>query len=53
LREPEVLTVDGLPPDFAALWAANHALFPRGVDLMLCAGNDVAALPRSVTVKDA
>ncbi|WP_428483137.1 phosphonate C-P lyase system protein PhnH [Rhodopila sp.] len=53
LREPAVLTVDGLPHDFAAIWAANQALFPRGIDLILCAGRQLAALPRSVTVKDA
>lgn len=45
-----ILAVDGLPPDFAKRWAANHALFPRGVDLILCAGDRLAALPRSVFV---
>jgi alpha-D-ribose 1-methylphosphonate 5-triphosphate synthase subunit PhnH len=53
LRTPAVLAVDGLPADFAALWAANHALFPRGIDLILCAGQQIAALPRSVTVREA
>jgi len=50
LRTPSVLTVDGLPADFVARWAANHALFPRGVDLILCAGETLAALPRSVMI---
>jgi alpha-D-ribose 1-methylphosphonate 5-triphosphate synthase subunit PhnH len=40
-----------LPPGFAAFWAANHALFPRGVDVFLCAGSRLAALPRSVTLE--
>ncbi len=40
-----------LPADFAQRWAANHALFPRGVDLILCAGDGLAALPRSVRVE--
>ncbi len=53
LRTPATLAVDGLPADFAALWAENHALFPRGVDLILCAGNHLAALPRSVNVEQA
>ncbi|HVZ06343.1 phosphonate C-P lyase system protein PhnH [Rhodopila sp.] len=53
LREPATFHVDGLPADFAARWAANHALFPRGIDLILCAGDMVAALPRSITVGDA
>ena len=44
------LRVEGLPDDFCARWAANHALFPRGVDLILCAGGSVAALPRSVAI---
>ncbi|CAL8975071.1 Alpha-D-ribose 1-methylphosphonate 5-triphosphate synthase subunit PhnH [Rhodoplanes serenus] len=37
-----------LPPDMVARLAANRALFPRGVDLILTAGHAVAALPRSV-----
>ena len=51
LRESSVFAADGLPEEFAAAWAANHALFPRGVDLILCAGTELAALPRSVTVE--
>lgn len=39
-----------LPDDFAARLGANRALFPRGVDLILCAGDRLAALPRSVRV---
>jgi alpha-D-ribose 1-methylphosphonate 5-triphosphate synthase subunit PhnH len=50
LRAPASLAVDGLPDGFVALWAANHALFPRGVDLILCSGTTVAALPRTVRV---
>lgn len=52
LREPATLRVTGLPDDFAARWAANHALYPRGVDLLLCCGTTLAALPRSVRVGD-
>jgi alpha-D-ribose 1-methylphosphonate 5-triphosphate synthase subunit PhnH len=40
-----------LPPDFAALLAANRTLFPRGVDLVLAAEHAIAALPRSVCVE--
>jgi len=53
LREPALLAVDGLAEDFAVAWAANHARFPRGVDLILCAGTRLAALPRSVGVTEA
>ena len=52
LQSTAKLCVTGLPDDFAARWAANHALFPRGVDLILCAGSTIVALPRSVTVRE-
>lgn len=44
------LRVGGLAPGFAAAWAANHARFPCGVDVILCAGEALAALPRSVRI---
>jgi alpha-D-ribose 1-methylphosphonate 5-triphosphate synthase subunit PhnH len=53
LRQPTMITIDGLPANFAAVCQRNHALFPRGIDLILCAGNQLAALPRSISVKDA
>lgn len=53
LREPTVVNITGLPADFASIWQRNHALFPRGIDLILCAGNTLTALPRSVSVKEA
>lgn len=37
----------GLPPDFAHQWVENRARFPRGVDLILVAGDAIACLPRS------
>lgn len=40
-----------LPVTFAASWQENHARFPRGVDVILCAGTSLAALPRSLTVE--
>ena len=53
LRQPAVVRIAGLPDDFASIWQRNHALFPRGIDLILCAGNLLAALPRSVSVTEA
>jgi alpha-D-ribose 1-methylphosphonate 5-triphosphate synthase subunit PhnH len=50
LPAPATLAVDGLPDDFVEIWAANHALFPRGIDIILCSGTTVAALPRSVRI---
>ncbi|MDQ0509730.1 phosphonate C-P lyase system protein PhnH [Ancylobacter amanitiformis] len=41
-----------LPVDFVARMAANRALFPRGVDLLLAGAGGVAGLPRSVFVKE-
>jgi alpha-D-ribose 1-methylphosphonate 5-triphosphate synthase subunit PhnH len=53
LRAPEELSVEGLPADFAAIWARNRGQFPRGVDLILCCGGQIAALPRSVSIQEA
>jgi alpha-D-ribose 1-methylphosphonate 5-triphosphate synthase subunit PhnH len=52
LRVPASLSVDGLPAGFASAWQENHALFPRGADIVLCAGTSLAALPRSVAVQE-
>lgn len=41
------IVVDGLPEGFAAFRAANHARFPRGLDVVLTADRDLVALPRS------
>jgi alpha-D-ribose 1-methylphosphonate 5-triphosphate synthase subunit PhnH len=46
------LAVHGAPAGFLAAWAANRARFPRGVDVVLCAGDRLAALPRSVTIEE-
>jgi alpha-D-ribose 1-methylphosphonate 5-triphosphate synthase subunit PhnH len=51
LRESATLSVRGLPDDFVAIWQRNRAGFPLGVDVVLCAGTTLAALPRSVTVE--
>jgi len=52
LLTPARLQVAGLPNDFAEQWAANHALYPRGVDVVLCAGEQLCALPRSVRIEE-
>jgi alpha-D-ribose 1-methylphosphonate 5-triphosphate synthase subunit PhnH len=43
------LTVDGLSESFWSMWRENQALFPRGLDVFLTAGVQVAALPRTVS----
>jgi alpha-D-ribose 1-methylphosphonate 5-triphosphate synthase subunit PhnH len=44
------LAVSPLPTAFPAEWAANHAAFSRGVDLILVADASLVALPRSTAV---
>jgi alpha-D-ribose 1-methylphosphonate 5-triphosphate synthase subunit PhnH len=53
LRDSQVLQAEGLPADFTAAWQRNRALFPRGIDLILCAGAQLTALPRTVSVTEA
>jgi alpha-D-ribose 1-methylphosphonate 5-triphosphate synthase subunit PhnH len=53
LREPAMLKAVGLPAGFVADWQRNHALYPRGVDIILCAGTVLTALPRSVSIEEA
>ena len=53
LFAPGMLAIDGLPGDFAAIWQRNHALYPRGIDLILCAGDRLTALPRSISIQEA
>ena len=50
IRDTGSLAVESLPEDFNARWANNRALFPRGVDVILVAGTDIAALPRTVQI---
>jgi len=53
LQVPKIFAVDGLPQNFATRWQANQALYPRGVDLILCSGTQLAALPRSAQLESA
>jgi alpha-D-ribose 1-methylphosphonate 5-triphosphate synthase subunit PhnH len=46
------LEAAGLPADFIAQWAENHARFPRGVDLFLFAGATVVGLPRTTLIRE-
>lgn len=52
IRTTREFAASPLPADFVSRMKENRALFPRGVDLVLVAGNDIAALPRSVTVEE-
>lgn len=46
------LAVAGWPQGLTAQLAANRAMFPRGVDLVLVAPGHVAALPRTTRVSE-
>ncbi len=44
------LAAEPLPANFVERLRANRELFPRGIDLVLVAGEQVAALPRSLRI---
>lgn len=52
IREVHELAVTGLPGGFAADWNANADGFPTGVDLLLCAGLQIAGLSRTTRIED-
>jgi alpha-D-ribose 1-methylphosphonate 5-triphosphate synthase subunit PhnH len=52
IRDVHRLSVAGAPDGFLAEWARNRARFPRGVDVILCAGDRIAALPRTVRIEE-
>lgn len=45
------VSVKGLSDGFIGQWAMNRALFPRGVDVVLTAGDRFLCLPRTVLIK--
>jgi len=47
IKDEVVIAPKGLPDLFLDLWAANRALFPRGIDLVLTAEESVLCLPRT------
>jgi alpha-D-ribose 1-methylphosphonate 5-triphosphate synthase subunit PhnH len=53
VRGETTLAAGPLSEDFLAQWRANHAAFPLGVDCIVAAGADVAALPRSARLTGA
>jgi alpha-D-ribose 1-methylphosphonate 5-triphosphate synthase subunit PhnH len=53
IRTAHHLRVHGAPAGFVADWATSRARFPRGIDVILCAGTSIAALPRTVRIEEA
>ena len=52
IRDTAQLSIRGAPDNLPLALAANHARFPRGVDLLFCCGRQLAALPRSIQVEE-
>lgn len=46
------LEVHDAPASFVGEWAKMGRGFPRGVDAILCAGRDLAALPRTLRIRE-
>ncbi|CDK97290.1 putative PhnH protein, phosphonate metabolism [Magnetospirillum gryphiswaldense MSR-1 v2] len=51
IRDQAILAAGQLPSAFKAWVQDNHALFPRGVDLLFAAPGQLAALPRSTLLE--
>jgi alpha-D-ribose 1-methylphosphonate 5-triphosphate synthase subunit PhnH len=51
IQDVNHLSVDGLAADFLAQWTANHASFPRGVDLFLASAQQLVGLPRTTSIQ--
>lgn len=52
IESEHLLRVDGLPSVFLQMWDSNRDRFPRGVDVILCAGQRIACLPRTVQIQE-
>ncbi len=52
LAAPLKLTVDGVDDSFWSLISANRQRYPLGLDIILCAGDRIVGLPRSISRVD-
>lgn len=53
IRDHAMLAVSGLAGGFVAARAALAPMLPRGVDIVLCCGAMLAAIPRSTRIREA
>ncbi|MCA0305733.1 MAG: phosphonate C-P lyase system protein PhnH [Proteobacteria bacterium] len=51
IETARTVAIAGLPDGFWSEWAANHALFPCGLDLLFTSGNRLCGLPRGIAVE--
>jgi alpha-D-ribose 1-methylphosphonate 5-triphosphate synthase subunit PhnH len=47
IAKEHFLEVEGMSEEFWSDWKANHSRYPLGVDVILSAGEVLAALPRA------
>lgn len=52
IRDTASIAPEGLPDTFLRQWSDNRGLFPRGIDLILTAGRDFIALPRTCIIRE-
>lgn len=52
IADETTLRVAGLAPGFVGWRARNHALYPRGVDVILVAAHQAVALPRTTAIRE-
>lgn len=45
------LSAGQLPPEFETALNSNRLLYPRGIDIILCCGDKLAALPRTARIE--
>ncbi|SNY92857.1 alpha-D-ribose 1-methylphosphonate 5-triphosphate synthase subunit PhnH [Cohaesibacter sp. ES.047] len=50
IKDRHALSVEPISPHFLDQWRANHALYPRGADVILVAPDAIACLPRTTTI---
>lgn len=51
IKDAEIIAPQGLPDHFVDQWAGNRTRFPRGVDVILAAGEGIIGLPRTVKIE--
>lgn len=51
IAETAFLGIAGLKPNFWPEWQANHAAFPRGIDIFFTRGPRLCGLPRTTIVR--
>nr|CAD6602622.1 phosphonate C-P lyase system protein PhnH [Rhizobium sp. TCK] len=50
IAERRTVSVEGLPDVFGEIWKGNRSIFPRGVDVILTAGDRLLCLPRTTRI---